>query len=368
MSTGKKIIFAMLLCLFLLAAGCNNTLGIGKSSSTPKEINIYVGTSGLTAEFVKGAPPPKVFEKSNFPILIKIRNTGAAHIGSFANEMASLPQKGILAIGREKDYIPVYNVEQQPGRIEGNEQSGIKFSIDGKTQINPRGDAMIAAINAKTDKLDPQSENKQSTITATLCYPYKTILSTTVCIDPDIAGMVPGKKVCTIKETAFSGGQGAPIAVTKIEPQMIPEEDKNIVKPQFLIFVENKGKGNPVNFAGYESACSKEDTTGKDTWNVATLRAYTSGKDTVGGKGAQLICCPNRDGECPEAETSQEKITGFIRFRDKKDFVRCTFKDSEAMKIKKEDGAFTSPLRIEIDYGYVQSISTNFLIQKPLKY
>ena len=30
--------------------------------------------------------------------------------------------------------------------------------------------------------------------------------------------------------------------------------------------------------------------------------------------------------------------------------------------------AYTSPLKIEVDYGYVQTISTNFIIQKPIKY
>ena len=177
-------------------------------------------------------------------------------------------------------------------------------------------------------------------------------MSTTVCIDPDVGEIRPGKKVCKVKELSFSG-QGAPIAVTKIEPQMIPEGDKSI-KPQFLIFIENKGKGNPVNIQGFHNACRQPSLSANELkymWNVAFLTAY--GRD---GR-IKLDCSPNM-------ENSADKETGFIRFRDKKDFVRCTFKEG----VSRASDAFLSPLRIEIDYGYVQTVSTNFAIQKPLRY
>ncbi len=166
-----------------------------------------------------------------------------------------------------------------------------------------------------------------------------------------MAGIRPGKKVCNVKEITFNNGQGAPITVTKIEPQMIPEGD--IIKPQFLVFIENRGIGNPVNIGNYNKACGKEPLNQeevKNTWNVAFLKAYASGNK-------QLICTPN-------IENSVDKNIGFIRFRDKKDFVRCTFKDG----VPRNNDAYTSPLRIEIDYGYVQTIAATFLIQKPLKY
>ena len=349
----RKIFFIFL----LLIIGCSTSTTTSKSA----QVNVYVGSEGLTAEFAKTAPPPRVFEQSSFPILIKIRNKGAYSVG--------VSRAGILAIGREKDYVPEITLEPNPKM--GQRGDILLFGVEGKTKINPKGDELIAAITAKTSKLDPQSENKESTITATLCYPYQTLLSTTVCIDPDIGELRPSKKACNVKEISFNTGQGAPIAVTRIEPQMIPEGD--IIKPQFLIFVENKGKGSPANINSFQRLCVKDSAIVggspltqdeiKNAWNVAFLRAYTSGKG-VGDKGIQLICCPNIDGQCPENENNLDKIAGFIRFRDKKDFVRCTFKN----EIKKTDDAFTSPLRIEIDYGYVQTIADTFLIQKPIKY
>lgn len=373
----KKILSLTLLIFALFIASCTTgggTSGGGffgssrSSKSQVSDINVFVGTQGLTAEFGKNAPPPRVFESSSFPILLRIRNSGAYGI-------TSNTEFGVISIGRERDYIPSLSVEKNNMVFEGTTDNEVFFHVEGKTKINPKGDEIVVFINAKTGKLDPQSEQKLSNIiTATLCYPYKTMLSTTVCIDPDTANVRPGKKVCEVKELAYTNGQGAPIAVTKIEPQMIPEKDKakgeDVIKPQFLIFIENRGRGSSVDKKSYYNVCGKVDFYDpkykeelKNIWNVATLRAYTTGKE----KESQLICCPNIEGQCPEKDFKTEKeIEGFIRFRDKKDFVRCTFRDENA--VSRSEDAYTSPLRIEIDYGYIQTISTNFVIQKPLKY
>lgn len=368
----RKIILFLIFALVLASCDASQSgssggfgnLGFGSSSKKTPEVNVYVGTAGLTAEFAKTAPPPKVFEQSSFPILLRIRNIGAYSVG------ADQQTFGVLSIGRERDYIPQLLVERNNRVLPGTTDNEAFFSVDGKTQLNPQGDELIISVNAKTGRLDPQSENKQSTLTATLCYPYKTILSTTICIDPDVAGIRPGKKACSVKELAFSGGQGAPIAIVKIEPQMIPEVGPNpssptdVIKPQFLIFVENKGRGTSVDSQFYSESCSRKDAAISYPWNVAYIRAYTT-SETKEGKDKfenQLICCPNKEGKCPE--TTSGDTAGFLRFKDKKDYIRCTFKNG----IKRTDDAYTSPLRIEIDYGYVQTITTNFFIQKPLKY
>lgn len=363
--TKIRKLFFLIFLIPILVTGCG-TSGDGKSSSSfgsfspfgssssPKkiqDINIYVGTSGLSAEFAKSAPPPKVFEDSSFPILLKIRNGGAYSISKDRQGAGDLGV--VVSIGREKDYIPNLIFEKDNRLSLGAKDNEAFFYIGGKTQINQKGDEIVVSINAKTGKLDPQSEQKSSTITATLCYPYKTILDTTVCIDPDIAGIRPGKKVCNVKDFTFNSGQGAPIAVTRIEPQMIPEGD--IIKPQFLVFIENRGKGTPVNIVGYHNACRESDFASKSTWNIAHINAYTSGP-----QGQNQL-------ECSPSEQSIDQKTGFVRLRDKKTWVRCTFTKG-VKEIKRTDDAYTSPLRIEVDYGYVQTVSTNFFIQKPLKY
>lgn len=344
------------LIIFLISASM--IAGCSAPASNDKPADIFAGTDGLVAEFEKNTPPQRVFEQSSFPVLLKLANKGTYSI--------TKDKPALISISREKDYIPALSFEESSQLNQGKENE-VYFGIEGKTQVNPKGNQILIALNAKTGKLEPQSEAKASTITANLCYPYKTILSTSVCIDPDIAGIIPGKKACTAKELTFSNGQGAPISVTKIEPQIIPEIDKDVVKPQFLIFIENKGKGNPANINSYPNICRSTDSAdvqgkadAKNIWNVAFLKAFTSGEEDK----SQLICCPNIEGQCPETESSPDKILGYLKFRDKKDFVKCTFKEG----VPKNSDAFTSPLRIEIDYGYVQSITADFIIQKPLKY
>ena len=318
------------------------------SSAKTKEIDVFVGTEGLAAEFAKTAPPPKVFEDSSFPIVLRIRNKGAYSIKE--------NNQGVLSLGVEKDYINSLTFEQQSRLVPASNNLAY-FYVDGKTQINPQGDETIISLNAKTGKLDPQSERKESTITATLCYPYQTTLSTTVCIDPDVENIRNGKKVCKVQDVSFSSGQGAPIVITQIQPQIVPVTDG--IKPQFLIFVENKEKGSPINNIGYAGACykfdyNKDSGSSKDLWNMATIKAYKAGKED--DAASQLVCTPS-------LTKTEGDTTGILRFRDGKDFVRCTFKDA----FPKNSDAFQSSLKIVIDYGYVQSIATNFVIEKPYK-
>jgi hypothetical protein len=320
-----------------------------------KIVNVYTGTQGLVAEFTKNSPPSKVFTQSAFPFGIKIRNAGTYNLKS---------NEGIIAMGVEKDYIPSIKFDSGSGIYQANENSAA-FSINGKSQINQAGDEMVIAGIATTGKLEDQSESKNSLITATLCYPYTTTLSTTQCIDPDVIGLRPGNKVCTVKDASFSSGQGAPIAITKIEPIMAPEADTGNIRPQFLIYVENKGTGTSVNPEKYRSVCDKKDDSNsnmqKDNiWNAATVKAFASGKNGE----VQLQCCPNAKGECPEKGSDQYSLNGILRFRDNKDFIRCTFTEP----VPRNYDAYSSPLRIEVNYGYIQTITANVILQKPLSH
>src|SRR3989344_6446266 len=152
----RKIFFIFL----LLIIGCSTSTTTSKSA----QVNVYVGSEGLTAEFAKTAPPPRVFEQSSFPILIKIRNKGAFDIPPPAPGSESW-KFGVLAIGVEKDYVTKLSFENTPRVFRRSYDNQIEFAIDGKTKINPKGSEEVIPITATTGKLDPQSENKESTIT-----------------------------------------------------------------------------------------------------------------------------------------------------------------------------------------------------------
>ena len=83
------------------------------------------------------------------------------------------------------------------------------------------------------DKYSPE-------ILVTACYRYKTIADPKVCIDPNPFRAVQERKVCEVRDQSLGGGQGAPVAVTKIEEQVGSD------KIHFRIFIQNVGDGEVI--------------------------------------------------------------------------------------------------------------------------
>ncbi|HJN56376.1 MAG: hypothetical protein QF436_02660 [Candidatus Woesearchaeota archaeon] len=324
MPLNKKIILIFAVIALLLIAGCKGRTGT-KGSITG--VDIRSGVKGIAMDFVKGSPPENVFEDDVFPIAIRLENKGAFNIEE---------EKGILVFGFEKQYV------EATKEGDGEKQ---KFKIEGKSVFNPDGDTEFITIDAKVKKIGSQSESRASTILATACYRYETLLGTSACIDADIYGAEVRKKACTIKDLSFGNGQGAPVAITKIETRMLPQEDDNRIKPQFLIHVENEGNGEVIRPGKYENACTSGALEYEDL-NRMNIKALLSGEE--------LDCSLGLDEE-PE---------NIIRLRDKKDIVRCTLEEG----IEKSEGAYTAQLKVELDYGYSFTISKDITIEKVLKY
>ncbi|MBI2657892.1 hypothetical protein HYX08_04320, partial [Candidatus Woesearchaeota archaeon] len=162
----KQIFTISILLLFIL--GC--TAGTTKKS---KDIDLRVGLTGPIAEFLKNTPPPRIFEGDKFPVVIKVRNTGATNIKE---------DQAFISLGVENDYTKsiqlIYggNVHLYSGLKTENTAT---FGLEGKSTINQKGGEEIVSYNIVAGKVDPQSEFHTSAVIATLCYPYETILDTT---------------------------------------------------------------------------------------------------------------------------------------------------------------------------------------------
>ena len=350
----KAVVIIGILLVLVVASGCEGGKIFGKKQDKRPitDADIRKGTDGLDMEFLKNAPPERVFEgrfltnappervvegsqddegkviTSDFPISLRLKNEGASNI-----------EEGILIFASEKAYVNV--------SLESKERQ--EFIIKGKSIYSPVGDEEFVTLTAGAKRISAQSETHPSTIFATACYPYNTILGTSVCIDTDIIGEVRGKKVCDIKDLTFSEGQGAPVAVTKIETRMLPDVDVNKVKPHFIIFIENKGNGEVVNSSKLGEACSSSGLNYTD-FNTLTISASLPQGD--------LKCSENVD-PGPAA----------VRLREKEDIVRCTLEsdiDESGIDIGRD--AYTAPLKIELNYGYTFTISKDIIIEKVLKY
>ena len=331
----KRIILIIGILSLLVIAGCDGGLfGGGGDKDAITGIDVRKGFSGLRMEFLTNAPPENVFEDGRFPISLKIKNAGASDIVD-----------GVLVFGSEIAYVNA--------SIESEERQ--EFSINGKSIFSPVGDEDFITVSALAKQVGPQSETHPSTIFATACYPYKTILGTSVCIDTDIIGEKRGQKACSIRDLVFGEGQGAPVAITKVETRMLPQEGEK-VKAHFIIRIENVGNGQVVNLSNFDKACTSEGLNYKDFFNRIVVSASLSGKP--------LEC----NGEKIDDTHVIVKLRGGkgSTLEKKEDLIRCSTKDAD--DIDTSFDAYVAPLSIELDYGYTFSISKDIIIEKILTY
>ena len=343
----KKVPIIIITFIFLFSACTIQT------NQKPTDIDVRVGTTGLTTEFLKNTPPPRVFEGDKFPATIKVKNAGATNVKDY---------QAILSLAVEKDYTKSVqlssskNVHLYEGdKKDANVQNIAAFGMEGRSQINTNGGEEVVSYNLVAGKVDPQSEFHSSTVIATLCYPYDTILSTTFCMDTDPNNLRPGKKVCKLQDLSFPNGQGAPVAISKIEISMLPSQETQQspngygkIIPQFLVFLENRGPGLVIKNDAIREFCTQGKIS-HEKFNTIFVKAFLPGKD----KGLELDCQPKEKKESTEKQ-------GYVKLKDKKDMIRCTLKEG----IDGTQDAYLSALKIEMSYGYTQSISSTYMIQK----
>lgn len=359
------IVVVLVIALFLLSGCVTNR-------DRPKGIeDIHKGFEGLKIEFLKNAPPNVVFEKSSFPAAFMVKNNGLYSVGKY-NGGDGLPEKAILALGMERDYNKLNSVE-----VRGKKQSAItevvRFGLEGKSDFNPRGNFEIIEYSLSSKQIESQSETHTSYIYGTLCYPYQTKLATTVCIDTDVLGARYKQRVCSAKDIEYPNGQGAPVAITKIESRMYQDDSsqrqdgsqREQILPHFIIHVENKGdgqvirkfdfddSGNGVKTDNIGKVCSSKrlDPNDKD-FNTVMVRAYISGTETT---GIQLDCEP----KIPSRKNNPE---GYVRLVGKKDIVRCSMPKEKG--ILKATEPYTSPLTVILDYGYTTTVTKSYVIER----
>jgi len=289
----KKMVFVL-----LLLVACQFQVPTRKIPESPV---IYTGTSALEASF-NPATMGNLIMCQQADIYVDVKNVGASDINN-----------GMYSFITEDQYLVPLTERQK------------KFSLEGKSQFNPKGGFDQIHLRVRNTGILPQFETYNPEIIFQACYKYSTFASTQVCIDPDIANLNP-RKSCRSEPVLLPNGQGAPVAVTKIEPYMVPEGDG--VTPVFAIFVQNLGPGAVVAHEGAEAACKGDS--GLALLNFANVRASLQNKD--------LKCDPNP----VKVEGSQERR-----------FV-CQRKD---MLFGPSAGTFSAVLTVQLDYGYVNSLA-----------
>ena len=303
----KSINLMLIICLAVLITACM------PGGSTDK---YRIGTEGLRIEFAT-SNAKDLYEGDYFDMSLFIKNLGAGTISS--------NNPGNLKIVFD-DYrvMPVSNNAKV-----GNVQS---IALHGRSAEYPAGDEEYYTYSFKTKPLTKLRESSKTSITYNLCYPYKTEFTTFTCIDTKSSTQSNTEAVACKSEPYNGGsGQGAPITVTKIEPEIMMQG--SFIKPQFKVYLANNGGGYVT------SAISCQDTNINDNTQMSRVNVFAK------LSGEYLLC-----GRIYENGTEDNSV----RIKDGEDtYIRCGLRENTTnSKYLRSNKNFESPLTITILYTY----------------
>jgi hypothetical protein len=324
----KKI--PVIILALLLISGCTSTISGCKNdklSDDPYK-EIFSGTEGVVIEYALNAPPDRVTADESFPIAVKVFNKGAINvIGAHLIITAESPRFVTAS------YTKTIGTTEAP--LEGKESN-----LAGGLDIFPVDEKATAMSSATSD----QPESIDGVIMATICYKYETRLVTGACIVTEPYKLSEIPDACTMESLTFKD-QGAPIAITQVEPSVVTQEEQKYA--QFKISFQNTGTGLTVDHDDTKLAlaCSENGgTAAKDLYNVI----YATGK--FGSMG--LLCDTQK--KLPEGKRT-------IMDNPTTDYFICR----SSTPITNMPNAFTSDLSVVLSYGYTQSISKIIRIESP---
>jgi len=300
----KKTILSIITIIFLLSACA------GQGDNLPlTNKDIFKGTDGIKINFLDNAPPTDIYEEKNFRVGLSVRNAGA-----------SFTAVGDILIGYESDYMTLDGAKTQ------------SINLEGRSLHNIYGEEEKYFFDFTSGTVDEMTTHHLSNIYATACYLFQTIASTAVCVDTDIYDEKQSDKVCTSKDHSLSS-QGGPVAVKKIEYDMIPIGD-NEVKPVFKIWVQNVGNGMVIEKNSISEACSSSSLTREDDLGIISVNVELGDQ--------RLDCSP-----IP------------MKLQKDQDYVRCELTEG----ISTDFITYQSILKITLDYGYTFTVSKSIDIK-----
>ncbi|MBI5880706.1 hypothetical protein HZB90_01100, partial [archaeon] len=153
-------------CLLLrlaITTGCG-TFGRGRGEPTVSAEFVATGTEGIVMQFVQDQPPMKVYTQSPLNFLVEIRNRGTY----------TVPSAAFYLTGYDPTLIPIMppaHMLQQP--------------LEGKSPFNPEGGYTTASFEATNPVLPQSMPSYKPTFMLTACYPYQTIATPLICVDPN---------------------------------------------------------------------------------------------------------------------------------------------------------------------------------------
>ncbi len=212
----KKILLILVLVVFLVGCG----LMQGGDVRTPTAVDFRKGYGGLEIESLEGLPPKEMYEGGNFKIGIRLKNTGAYDIKRGELEIAGFDESYVILSQKRKNLEPIL----------------------GKSITNPEGGFYIEEFDGQVLRSLGGAKEYPATYFIISRYDYRSEAQTDVCINTNLySDLKLSEDSCKPEVSISFSGQGAPVAITKIEEFTVPEGAG--AKMVFKLHIENKGKG-----------------------------------------------------------------------------------------------------------------------------
>jgi len=291
----KKHILAGFILLLVLIVACEPT---NRNELNIRE-EVYKGTKGLEMIFTPGYPQTRIYDNQQVNVLVELRNKGIS------------PIVGTLTL---EGYDP--QIVSFPSSVTRRRFGELKE----RNPYDPEGGFEIAEFSSSRIILPEGVDSYRPRFVVTACYPYKTIASEIICVDPNPFSIAQ-EKACQVQSVAASGGQGSPVTVDYVAV------DSTQSKAYFRIKLGNKGGGKIVSYDAVQSQKCPSDL-GFEDIDIVRYRVL------LGNYPAS--CSPERE----------------VRFFNNIATISCT------VNVPPGTGnAYRTSLTVEMDYGYKQSLS-----------
>ncbi|MBI2582057.1 hypothetical protein HYV87_02945 [Candidatus Woesearchaeota archaeon] len=266
----KKIIF--LLLVFLFVASCGNTPERGA------DINYKQGILDIE---VASLAHKEEYQGQQLELPISVHNALAY---SIENVIVSIA-------GFDNYYVELYSDEEQLA------------SLEGKSIFNPEGEKERVQFSGLLKQLLPGADEEQQDYWITVEYDSKVEFTPTICITSDLGlgeyGTYQG--ACTVEKEISYHGQGAPLAVTKLE--LVPRGGTAV---ELRMNIENKGKGTVERVALVTATLGGKPL----SCDFKGVQVEGSGLFSLdsGQKSARLICVGSLASESPYTTNLQVEL------------------------------------------------------------
>jgi hypothetical protein len=255
-------VFAML----VLVSGCT-MLPFG-TQPTSDTVTFLGGEEGLDVSFVGNNPPARVFQNRNFNVLLRLENHGEQNIDA---EAVRVLLSNSATFGY-KD-VPVKN----------NSESLTK-RLSTETGFIPGGIEYVSFYDLYYSGSTMLTEDSPVSIAVDVCYPYKTIAVSDVCISREAAE----SDICDPLGEPRVDSTSGPLEVTKVNQlyngRVSFAEYNNDVSIGVRIEFDIIGDGD---LYGIQTDCNNLDN---DFWKVITVDKITIGNETYIGEQIEDHC------------------------------------------------------------------------------